>query len=262
MLFKKKARCFYEDFDASGAYAIHHIGLRVIDVKSIVGTVDKCGELDGKFRYLQRDDWAEFVRRNSIQRTMNPFEFFPPITVNRYKGAYYVVDGHRRVSAAIENKIDFIDAEISEYVLQESAESRTGFMARKRFETETGITQIHLNREENYSFLLEEVHGYPYGGSVEEKAKRWLNKKFIPFCKEIMKSELDSHYSDLTAGDVYVLINSYYTDFMGGLPENVGFSTLISGYQFAHKIRHRRKYRIPIFGFFFKLLQLTFPNRR
>ncbi|MFO7849007.1 MAG: ParB/RepB/Spo0J family partition protein [Spirochaetia bacterium] len=262
MFVKKKAPCFYEDFDAGEVYTVYQVGLRVIDVKSIVGTVDKCGELDSKFRYIRRGDWAEYVRRSGIKKATNPFEFFPPISVNRFQGKYYVVDGHRRVAAAIEKKIDFIDAEIQEYVLHESGENNSGFMARKRFESETGITQIHLNQDVNYSFLMEDVLNYTVGSSTKEKAKSWLSEKFVPFCKEIKNSQLDRHYSDLAVGDIYVLVNSFYSDFMGDTPKNVGFSTLISGYLFAHKIKQRRAYRIPVFSFFLRLLHPSNPHRR
>jgi hypothetical protein len=258
MLLHKPARCFYEDFDSSEPYSIVQVGLRVIDVASILGTVDKCGELDRKFRYIKRGDLAEYLRRLNVQNATNPFEFLPPISVYRFQGSYYVVDGHRRVAAALQNKMDYIDADIKEFVHQKDEGARTGLFARRRIESEAGLKQIRLKRNENYAFLLEEIEAYPGGETLQEKASKWANERFYPFCRAIERSGLSSRYPDLYSGDIYALVLSFYRDFMGDIPEGMSSETLISGYLFAHRLRQRRIYRIPFFGLVFRALRRIF----
>jgi hypothetical protein len=244
MLFRKPLPCFYSEIDSKESYSIIKTGLRVIDINKIVGTVDKCNELDSRFRYLKRGDIGEYLRREQIDAATNPFKFLPPIEVNKYKERYYVIDGHRRVASALKQRIDFIDAEITEYILQKDKDSRTGFIARRRFESETGIKHIRLNRDENYLFLISEIEVISNGNSFEEKARFWASEYFFPLCREIEKSELVPHYPDLAVGDIYVLMVSFYKDFMGGIPGNMSYATIISGYLFAHQISHRRSFRL------------------
>jgi hypothetical protein len=49
---RRRVRCFYEDFIKTEPYTVMDAGLRVIELKRVVGTVDKCGELDDRFRYI------------------------------------------------------------------------------------------------------------------------------------------------------------------------------------------------------------------
>lgn len=255
MLFRKKARCFYDDFDAKQGYSVIQIGLRVIEIAAVIGTVDKCGEMDRKFKYINRWDRHERYRRFRIQRATKALQFFPPISVNRFQGYYYVVDGHRRVAACIESGIDYIDAEIKEYVLQKNPEVLNGVMARKRFEAETGLKNIRLKRDEGYSLLLTEVENYPKGETLKEKGEAWSKERYYPLCNAIEESVLPSHYSDLHTGDIYVLLVSFYNDFMDGTPKDISHATIISGYLFARKIKTPRIYRIPILGLIFRLFR-------
>jgi hypothetical protein len=248
MLLGKRARCFYEDLDSSQSYSIVRVGLRAINVRRIVGTVDKCGEVDSRFRNIRRGDIGEFLRRAGIERSTNPYDFLPPISVLKYSGNYYVVDGHRRVAAVLSKKIDFIDAEIDEYVLQKDTSAREGVIARLRFESETGLSNINLLRDENYSSLLDEVQKF-------SNPDDWAKDRFFPLVRSIGNSPLAKHYQNLSGGDIYVLISLFYRDLLGEIPEEISNETVISGYLFAHKVRHYKPFRTPLLTLLFRWLR-------
>jgi len=64
---RKRVKCFDEVFDSTRAYTVFDGGLRVIEVSKIKGSVDKCGELDDRFRYIRRRDRGERSRRYLLE---------------------------------------------------------------------------------------------------------------------------------------------------------------------------------------------------
>jgi hypothetical protein len=243
------AKCFDEEFDKTRPYTVLDAGLRVIKVQRIIGTVGKCGELDSKFRYVRRRDVSERSRRHQMMRAAENFHFFPAIDVLQYKGDYYVHDGNRRVSAALDLKMEFIDANVKEYINKEDVGSFTGAVYRRRFEGQTGLRNIDLHNEAGYQFLLEEVNNLTRGPESTWDSNVWYTRQFLPACSEIEKSKLSGLYKDLTSGDIYVMIMRFYKEFMGSdrppvVNEGKEFRPVISGFMFAHKIPQRRMYRI------------------
>jgi hypothetical protein len=244
---KKRVRCFEEEIDRSSSYGIMDAGLRVVETGRIVGTVDKCGELDRHFQYLRRRDRNERSRRYAMYRALQEHQFLPPVELYLLRGDYYVVDGNRRVATAKDMKIEFIDAHVTEYVFRKHSLDMGGVMARRRFEVEAGITTIVLNNESGYRTLLSEIEGYAGGGDIEARARRWLSKSFRPACASIEKSGLPVRYPDLRVGDIYVLVSDFYRTYLDGIPEESRYESLISGFTFAHGIRRRRPFHFPFF---------------
>jgi hypothetical protein len=146
-------------------------GLRVIEVSKLKGSVDKCGELDARFRYIKRRDRRECSRRYQLEEAQKRNIFLPPIEVYLYGGEYFVLDGHRRVASALNLGIEFLDAHIREYVYQGDALGMAGVLSRKRFESETGIRNIALTYEYGYKILLEDILRYFEGAVSEQKAR-------------------------------------------------------------------------------------------
>jgi hypothetical protein len=243
-------------------HTVMDAGLRVIEVRRITGTLDKCGELDADFRYIKRRDRGERSRWHRLNEAARSYHFFPPIDAVFYRGEYYVIDGNRRVAVAKAFKVEYIDANVKEYVLRDDAESSAGALSRRRFESRTGLKNINLFNETGYEVLLDEmsrapVTGGPVKRDVRSSARKWYSEIFIPAHSEIAKSELPKVYPGLTPGDIFVLILRFYRDFFGGLPEDVSFRTAISGYLFAHALPQRRPWRF----FPFRLLQTLITGR-
>jgi hypothetical protein len=243
------ARCFSEDFDHSKPHVIMDAGIRVLEVSKIVGTVDKCGELDANFQYVSRSDRSEISRRNRLEEAVKKYHFFPAIDVYQYRGRYYVEDGNRRVATVRALKIDFIDAHVKEYILKEDEEALAGALARRRFESETGLRNIKLVHERGYEVLYSEIGRYPLKDGITQKAKQWYSGFYLDSCKKIQQSPLPEKYPDLNVGDIFVIIMQFYREFMKTIPENVRFETLISGFMFARMIPQKRLYRLFPFRF-------------
>jgi hypothetical protein len=251
---KDLAKCFYEVFDKSRPHTVMDAGLRVVEVERITGTLDKCGELDSAFRYIKRRDRGERSRWHRLNEAAKSYHFFPPIDTVLYRGEYYVIDGNRRVAAAKAHKVEYIDANVKEYVLRDDADSSAGALSRRRFESQTGLKNINLFFETGYAFLLDELlrrAGASGRGKRElhSFARKWYSELFIPACSEITKSELPKNYPGLAPGDIFVLILRFHREFFGGLPEAVSFKTAVSGFMFAHALPQRRLWRFLPFRF-------------
>ena len=94
--------------DRLGLEAGSYGGVRTIPVAAIVGTVDRCCDFDRCF-HPQRGDLG--ARVAALTRAF-PDGAFPPIDVVQVDRAYFVVDGHKRVAAALALGVDTVDAQV------------------------------------------------------------------------------------------------------------------------------------------------------
>lgn len=102
---------FEEVVEALGRVGERHLGQRVIELDSIVGTVDRTREFDRSFRPLSRRVRGRWERIAAAQRRG---ESMPPISVFKIGDSYFVRDGHHRVSVARSLGRKDIDAIVTE----------------------------------------------------------------------------------------------------------------------------------------------------
>ena len=87
------------------------LGVKDIPVEHIVGTLDRDGDFDHKFRPLKlhlHDRWVDAYI--TLER-----DGWPPILAHKFGEKYYVEDGHHRVSVARSIGMAFIEARVWEY---------------------------------------------------------------------------------------------------------------------------------------------------
>ncbi len=88
---------FEEVLDALGFASERQIGPMVVPLEAIIGTVDRGGQFDRKFRPTSaqlRSRWEQ------IATAMRRGEPMPPVDLIRIGESYFVRDGHHRVSVA------------------------------------------------------------------------------------------------------------------------------------------------------------------
>src|SRR5512143_553181 len=88
-------------------------GVKAVPIAQIVGSVDRYRDFDEVF--LPKQD-STASRWKSIARAFYSEVDLPPVRLYKVGDAYFVVDGHHRVSVAREQGIDFLDAEVQEVI--------------------------------------------------------------------------------------------------------------------------------------------------
>ena len=102
---------FHEVVDALGWASERRIGLRVIRLDSIVGSVDRGRDFDRRFRPTSgrvRERWERLAL--ATRRGEN----IPPIEVYRVGDLHFIIDGHHRVSVAYSMRLSTIDAYVTD----------------------------------------------------------------------------------------------------------------------------------------------------
>ena len=89
----RKALAFQEVVDALGLVSEVPLGVQVIPVDRIVGSVDKVRDFDPKFRPNSGDSRRRWERIAEAARRGEPL---PPIDVYQVGEMYFVRDGHHR----------------------------------------------------------------------------------------------------------------------------------------------------------------------
>lgn len=107
----RPVRSFAYDSAVFGSLARHPAGVRSIPVDAIVGSVGRDRELRADFMPWRRPH-GDF-RFQQIVQALQWGNAFPPIEVYELNGRYYVVDGNRRVAAALRTGQLEIDAAIT-----------------------------------------------------------------------------------------------------------------------------------------------------
>jgi hypothetical protein len=203
-------------------------GREEIRVLDIVGSVGRVREFDGCFR-------PRTVRLRRVLdqiRSTRPEAADIAISVYRVDHAYFVLDGHKRVSLAISEGRQFIDADVTVFPTRFRVDASTTIGTVRatheelRFREITGLAQgapqarFPLSDPAGYLELAESVVAHAYDLSEEtgtlvpraDAARHWYEVIFVP-CMEIAESaNVTGLLSSLTNADLFLLLRRGITD--------------------------------------------------
>lgn len=87
-------------------------GLETVRLTDIVGSVGRCLEFDGAFLPGRA---CIGVRWKAVDLAFRRAEELPPVSLYKLGEAYFVVDGHNRISVARFHGAEWTDAEVTEF---------------------------------------------------------------------------------------------------------------------------------------------------
>jgi hypothetical protein len=212
---------FEEVVRALGRVGERPLGLQVIPLDSIVGTVDRAREFDRQFRPTSgrpRERWER------IAAAMRRGAAMPPIEVYRVGALHFVKDGHHRVSVARALNRKTIDAYVTEILTAEPApagtlladlpvkDHRRVFRERVPLPAEA-MDRIDLSDPWDYGLLAEGVEAWGFRLCQEhgelldrsEVAKLWFEREYAPVVEMLREADL---IGDRTETEAYLRLSA------------------------------------------------------
>ncbi|MGX7825152.1 chromosome partitioning protein ParB [Actinokineospora sp. 24-640] len=224
---------FDEVVGALGRLGERKLGLRVITLDSIVGSVDRTRDFDRRFRPTSGRARTRWERLALAQRRGEPV---PPIAVYRVGDLHFVIDGHHRVSVAHAMNLRTIDAYVTDIVTRLSAEGiryrgdlivkdyRRIFLDRVPLPA-PARDAIRLSDAWEYSELSEAVEAWGFRLMQDEQtfhdrrtvARRWYEEEFVPVVTMVRQAGLITTQTEAEAylwviAERYRLIRSHRWD--------------------------------------------------
>jgi hypothetical protein len=197
---------FEEVARALGRVGERRLGLQLIPLDSVVGTVDRSREFDRKFLPTSPRVRERWQRINLAQRKG---EAMPPIDVYRIGELHFVKDGHHRVSVARALGHRDINAYVTEVLTQVGADRQIRLKdlplkshQRLFFERvplgKEERQNIHLHAEWRYAALAEAVEAWGFRAiqahgeemSRAEVAEAWYREEYRPVVEMLQEADL------------------------------------------------------------------------
>ena len=199
-------------------------GVETIPVAQIVGTTSRARDFDGCFRPLRP---TLRKRIEEIQEAAPP-AMDEAIEVVRVDRAYFVSDGHKRVSIARETGREFIDARVSRlpspYAMTPDVEGEAIERTAREgeFRRHSGLAEgvpdarFAVTDASGYGEMLLAVQSYAYDRvlalgralSAAEAARLWYDEKYLPTVAEgrdAVRELLDS----CTDADLFLMVHRH-----------------------------------------------------
>ncbi|HEY7592686.1 MAG TPA: chromosome partitioning protein ParB [Actinophytocola sp.] len=224
---------FDEVVTALGRTGERRLGLQVIQLDSIVGTVDRTREFDRRFRPTSGQVRERWQRLALAQRRG---EAVPPIEVYRVGDMHFVVDGHHRVSVAHALGLKTIDAYVTEVTTRLSADGvryrgdllmkdlRRIFLERVPLRGDARRAITLLDPWE-YAELAEAIEAWGFrlmqdeGRFLDraEVARRWHEEEFVPVVRMLRQAGMietgpEAHAYMWVACERYKLMRTHRWD--------------------------------------------------
>jgi len=162
--------------------------------------------LDRRFRPIH----GGRARQESIRLAMEAGFAFPPIEVYRLEGACYVIDGHKRVAAALRVGRLYLDAVVTECWATSEGTRWPIEAAREAFASSTSLWIVRLSTPERYEQALMQIHEHRwYQGErgrvmdLPEAARDWYQEVYLPALQQLIAAGLAPSRQPGTTGDRY-----------------------------------------------------------
>jgi hypothetical protein len=210
---------YEEVIQALGFVTERQIGLRVVPLDAIVGTIDRQRDFDRQFRPTSRRVRS---RWEQIAAVMRRGDALPPVDLLKVGEIYFVRDGHHRVSVASALGLSDIDAYVTEVVTRVDGEAAMKFTdlpvkshERVFFERvplpQEARDEISLSDPWDYAVLAEAVEAWGFRAMQEhgelldrvETAQFWLEHEYRPVVAMLRDAGL---IRDATETEAYMRI--------------------------------------------------------
>ncbi|MFC8935171.1 chromosome partitioning protein ParB [Rhodococcus sp. NPDC057135] len=206
---------FDEVVAALGKVGEKPLGLQVVTIESIVGSVDRTGDFDRYFRPTSTHSRARWERLAVAQRRG---ESVPPVQLYRVGSMHFVIDGHHRVSIACAMHQKTIDAYVTEIITRISPEGitqRADLLIkdhRRLFLTRVPLQgsqreAVQVTDPWEYAELSECVEAWGFR-LMQEKgeflgrdtvARRWFGEEFLPVVRMLRGADMLPEHTDAEA---------------------------------------------------------------
>ncbi len=214
---------FDEVRGASGAVEQSYLGMRVVPVADIVGSVGRHRDFDRAFLPSKPSLGGRWKK---IDQAMHRAEELPPVSLYKIGDAYFVRDGNHRVSVSHQQGIEMIDAEVVELrsrVPVDSALTARGLLYKlehRRLLERLPIDQVlpelkvELSDVADYRRLATQIeaHGFRLGQlwrryvPPEEALGDWYEHSYRPIAAMIREERVLNAFPGRTELDLYLWI--------------------------------------------------------
>ena len=208
--------------DALGLSQLVDRGVHEVPLSAIVGTVGREREFNRSF--LPRDE-ALRTRWQELDALAEGQRGFPHVELYRVQDAYFVVDGHHRVSVARAHGAPTIEARVLEFATpvplaaDESLEDvllkrgMAGFLEASAIPTEDADA-FQCSTPEGYERLLEHIAGHRYvlGTRLQrdiswaEAVASWRKNVFETMTAAIRSGGVMEEFPEFTEADMYLMV--------------------------------------------------------
>jgi hypothetical protein len=198
-------------------------GVQPVPLAAIVGSVDRYRDFDQAFLPTQDRTQGRWL---SISRAFYEDVDLPPVRLYRIGEAYFVLDGHHRVSVAREQGSVYIDAEVLEIATRvpvgpqldlddlEVLGERVDFLERSRLDVLRPEADVRFTVAGAYRRLVEHiaVHGYYLGleeqreVGADEAVEHWYDHVYLPIVRIVREQGILGEFPGRTDSDLYLWI--------------------------------------------------------
>lgn len=218
-------------------------GLQEIPVDAIVGSVGRYQDFTRTFLPTQQSDEQRWARVKTAATTIG----LAPIEVYQVGDAYFVIDGHHRVSVARQLGTPTIPAYVTEVrtrVPLAASDDPAELICKARYVEFLERTNLDKLRPEadllmsfcgQYRVLMEhiDVHRYFMGLDqqrhdipYDEAVGHWYDEVYMPVVRLIREQGLLRDFPELTEADLYVLLAEHRAELEQALGWKVDAETV------------------------------------
>jgi hypothetical protein len=196
-------------------------GVQLVAVDHIIGSLARAREFDAAFRPLN----ARLRQRIDEIRAAAPAALDAPISLYRVDHAYFVADGHKRLSLAVADGRTDVEAEVSRFATPYHVAPGVDLEAirltaeEETFREQTGLARAEPDRRfplsdpGGYLILAESVKAHAYDLSrregrllePEEAAGHWLEHVYRPSLEALAILGSRQLVPSLTEADLFLI---------------------------------------------------------
>lgn len=195
-------------------------GIQEVAIERIVGSLGRSKEFERTFLPLRE---SARQRWQAIERLAEGPEGFPPVELYQVGEAYFVIDGHHRISVLRAMHAPTVEAWVKEFVtpVPVSASDSIRELMLKRgladFLEATGLTpsepgELTVTVPNGYERLLEHISGHGYYRGLEtgralawsEAVSSWYDSVYRPMLAIIRASGVVEAFDGRTETDLYL----------------------------------------------------------
>ena len=238
---------------------VRDLGIQIVSIDSIVGSESRYRSFTRYFLPLKedlRERWKKVVQAYYSRLNL------PPVELYKVRDAYFVKDGHHRVSVARAKGIRNIEAQVYEYEcdvpldkeidLEKLAIQETyhQFLKDTQLNTNRPDLKLQLTLLGGYPVLMDHIQAHKYYLEKErqeeiplsEAACSWYDTVYTPLASIIRKNRIMRQFPHRTETDFYLWMIQHRRQLINELGWKVEPESIVEAYT--------KKYG----GFFWKML--------